>query len=60
MRRFIKISVEPSIILQQFEVGEKADTKVNPNENLAMEMLKECLVGDNPFAQAYREDWRQN
>jgi hypothetical protein len=37
----------------------KADTKVNPNEKLALETLKECLVGDNPFAQAHLEDWRQ-
>ena len=59
MRQFIKISVEPSIILQQVEVSGKADTKVNPNETLALETLKECLVGDNPFAQAHREDWRR-
>ncbi|MDA9823708.1 hypothetical protein N9C56_14640, partial [Paracoccaceae bacterium] len=59
MRQFIKISIEPSIILQQVEVSGKADTKVNPNEKLALETLKECLVGDNPFAQAHLEDWRQ-
>ena len=58
-RQFIKISIEPSIILQQVEVSGKADTKVNPNEKLALETLKECLVGDNPFAQAHLEDWRQ-
>ena len=59
MRQFIKISIEPSIILQQVEVSGKTDTKVNPNEKLALETLKECLVGDNPFAQAHLEDWRQ-
>ena len=58
-RQFIKISIEPSIILQQVEVSGKADTKVNTNEKLALETLKECLVGDNPFAQAHLEDWRQ-
>jgi len=58
-RQFIKISIEPSIILQQVEVSGKTDTKVNPNEKLALETLKECLVGDNPFAQAHLEDWRQ-
>jgi RecA-family ATPase len=56
-RQFIKISIEPSIILQQVEVSGKTDTKVNPNETLALETLKECLVGDNPFAQAHRENW---
>jgi hypothetical protein len=59
MRQFIKISVEPSIILQQVEVSGKADTKINPNEKLAMKTLKECLVSDNPFAQVQLEDWRQ-
>ena len=46
-------------LLNLIGIRGKADTKVNPNEKLALETLKECLVGDNPFAQAHLEDWRQ-
>ncbi len=59
MRQFVKVSIEPSMVLQQVEVSRRASTKANPNEKLALETLKECLAGDTPLAKVPLEDWRK-
>ena len=44
MREFIKVSVEPSIILQQVEVSKKTGARLTDNEQLAFDTFKEATM----------------
>ena len=59
MRQFIKVSMEPSIVLQQVEATKKAGTRLTGNERLAFDTFKEATKGNVAFESVELQRWRQ-
>ena len=58
MRQFIKVSVEPSIILQQVEVSKKPGARLTDNEQLAFDTFKEATKDSVAFGSVELQQWR--
>ena len=59
MRQFIKVSMEPSIVLQQVEATKKAGTRLTGNERLAFDTFKEATKGNVAFGSDFMQHWRE-
>jgi len=58
LRQFVKVSVEPSIILQQIEATKKVGTSLTDNERLTFDTFKEATNGNVASGSVSLQEWR--